>query len=70
MMETQLTRKEKKAIYMAKYKEDHKEELSEKRTAYLQKTFVCSCGMVVRRNNQLQHQRSLKHERALEPLSS
>ncbi len=69
-METHLKRKAKKAIYMARYIEDHKEELSEKRTAYLQKTFVCSCGMVVRRINQLQHQRSLKHERALEQFSS
>ncbi len=35
MMETQLARKEKKAIYMAKYKADHKEALNEKRTLYL-----------------------------------
>ncbi len=71
-MENQLTRKEKKAIYMesymVKYREEKKEAMLNQRMIYLEKTLICSCGMEVRRNYQMRHQRTLKHKRALEQL--
>ncbi len=73
-METQLARKEKEAIYMetymVKYREESKEAILSQRVIYLEKTLTCSCGMEVKRNNQLRHQRTLKHKRALEQLPS
>ena len=74
-MEAWLTRKEKKAIYMETYmvkyrEEENKESILNQRRIYLEKTLICSCGMEVRRNNQLRHRRSLKHKRALGQLPS
>ncbi len=68
-MGNQLTRKEKKAIYMesymVKYREENKEAILNQRMMYLKKTLICSCGMEVRRNYQLRYRRTLKRKRAL-----
>ncbi len=73
-MEKQLTRKEKRAIYMesymVKYREENEEAILSQRMMCLEKTLICSCGMVVKRNNQRRHEQTLKHKRALEQLSS
>ncbi len=70
-MENQLTQKEKKAIYMESYMVKYREENKvNQRMIYLEKTLICSCGMEVRRNNQMRHGRTLRHKRALEQLSS
>ncbi len=64
MENQQLTRQEKRAIYMMKYnpkyREQHKEAIVEQRTTYMQKKIVCSCGMEVIRNNLTQHTKTKK----------
>ncbi len=74
IMATQLTLEEKKAIYMetymVKYREKNKEAILNQRMIYLKKTIVSCCGMEVPRHAQLQHNRALKHKRALEQLPS
>ncbi len=58
-MDTPLTQKQKKAIYMetymVKYREENKEAILNQRMIYLEKTLSCACGMEVRRNNQMRH---------------
>ena len=65
MENQQLTRQEKRAIYMMKYnqkyREQHKEAIVEQRTIYMQKKIACSCGMEVIRNNLTQHTKTKKN---------
>ncbi len=60
----QTTPKEKRSIYMMKYnpkyREQHKEAITEQRMTYMQKKVVCSCGMEVIRNNMTQHIKTKK----------
>ncbi len=66
----QLGQSEKRSMYMMKYnpkyREQHKEAITEQRMTYMQKKIVCSCGMEVIRNNMTQHIKTKKHLQLLE----
>ena len=74
MEEQQLSKKEKKALYLKDYlihyRKEHKEAIIEQRKTYMQNKIVCSCGVEVIRNNFTRHLNTKKHSKALEQKKS
>ena len=58
--------KEKKALSNARYRDNHREELLEKKKIYRQLKVLCACGREVSRNNLSHHLKIMQHDKLVE----